>query len=334
MTDLLENSSNQPKGGGKAWVGILISGAAIILLIYFVDYQAFISALKQVNLLILIPVSGLFIGTILARSVAWRTILQEQATYRQTFLILNEGYLMNNVLPFRLGEFGRAYLMGRSAGISFWEVLSTIIVEHIFDLSILAGLLLSSVPYVLGADWAAQAAVATALFVGIGFVALFLAARFPKKILNIFDWVTAWTPKLSEFGRGKLESFLPGLAALREVKRFAKVFLWMLITWAFNLAWFSILLWAFFPEAPMIWALFSFGAVSLGVIAPSSPGYIGVFEAVIVGALFTFGVDESEALAFAISAHGIYYIITVGFGAYGFWSQGLSVGEVYRQFRK
>lgn len=311
--------------------GIVVSGAAIILVLNLIDIEAFKEAIQMADYRYLPPAVLLFLGTIVARSIAWRAILLERISLRKAFLTENEGYLLNNLLPFRLGEIGRAFLLSRTSPLSFWEVLSTIMVERIFDVGIMAGLLLSTVPFVIGADWALQAALVAGGFVIAGFVALFFMARNQDWVLRFFTRVTAPWPRLTEFGKAKLQSFLAGLATMQDISRFGKVLLWLLATWILNIAWYITLLWAFVPEAKLLWGLFAVGVLSLGVSAPSTPAYVGVYEAVQVGSLSLFGVDESTAFAYAIIAHSIYFIITVSLGAVGLARDGLKLGEVFAE---
>ena len=105
----------------------------------------------------------------------------------------------------------------------------------------------------------------------------------------------------------------------------------MLLTWAFNVGWYYVLLSSFFPEATWLWALFSIAVASIGVALPSSPAYIGVLEAALVGSLSLFGADEATALAYAVVAHILYIVLTGVFGIIGFWQEGQSFGDVYRQ---
>jgi uncharacterized membrane protein YbhN (UPF0104 family) len=107
----------------------------------------------------------------------------------------------------------------------------------------------------------------------------------------------------------------------------------MLLTWAFNIAWYFVLMRSFFPEATWVWAVFSIGVASVGVALPSSPAYIGVLEAALVGSLSLFGADEAVALAYALVAHILYLVITGVIGIVGFLQQGQSLGQVYNQLR-
>ena len=77
-------------------------------------------------------------------------------------MTLNEGYFFNNILPFRMGELARAFLMGRRSRLGMFYVLSTIVVERSYDLVIAASLLLLTLPLALKLEWARPIAIAIA----------------------------------------------------------------------------------------------------------------------------------------------------------------------------
>jgi hypothetical protein len=321
--------------GSSIWVrmlpGLVITAVAVLALIYLVDFDQMKQALALADYRVLPLVLLFFFGTLVSRSMAWRTVLMERARFRDCFLTLNQGYLLNNVLPFRLGELGRALLMGGRVSISFWQALSSIVVERVFDLGIAAGLLLATLPFVVGADWARSAAMVSLVIVVIGFAMLFVMARRPELFTRLVERITSPLPKLSHWLKDKLASFLEGLSALKNAPRFLTVAFWMLLTWFFNVAWYYILMRSFLPQATWLWAVFSIGVASVGVAIPSSPAYIGVFEGVIVGAMSLFGVDPAISLAYAVVGHVTYFVITGIIGIIGFWQQGESLGEVYNQ---
>jgi len=323
------------KRGTSIWVrmlpGLVITAVAVIALIYLVDLGQMQEALALADYRVLPFVVLVFFGTIMARAMAWRTVLMEQARFRDCFLALNQGYLLNNILPFRLGEFGRALLIGERVGMRFWRALSSIVVERVFDLGLAAGLLFATFPLVVGADWARSAAVITSAVVVIGFAVLFVMARRPELFTRLVERVTSPAPRLSHWLKDKLASFLEGLSALKSAGRFLQVAFWMLLTWFFNVAWYFLLMRSFLPEATWLWAFFSIAVASVGVAIPSSPAYIGVFEGVMVGALSLFGVDSAVSLAYAVVAHVLYFAITGIIGIIGFWQQGESLGAVYNQ---
>ena len=89
----------------------------------------------------------------------------------------------------------------------------------------------------------------------------------------------------------------------------------MVFSWGLAILAHYFILLAFIPEAELLWMVFSISVAMLGVAVPSSPGFIGVFEAVYVGALAVFDVPYENALAFALVDHVLYIAVTGIFGA-------------------
>lgn len=311
--------------------GLLVSVLAIFVLSRFID----LGELKRVFALadfrwlplVLIP----FFGTLLSRSKAWQTLLEEEVTLRDSFFALNQGYLLNNILPFRLGELGRALLLGERSGLSFWRVLSTVIVERVFDLAFAALIIVFALRFVIDVAWAQSASIVALILVALGFAILFSLARSPRFFINILKSLMGKWPKAQKWILAKLDSFLQGLASLRDIRRFSRVTFWLGLAWFFNLAWYYILLRAFFPVAQWLWAAMAVGAGSLGVAIPSSPAYIGVLEAAVVAALSLFGVDPAISLAYALVAHIIYFVVTGLLGAWAFSQSGRSLSKVFQR---
>ncbi len=316
--------------GWRMLPGLVVSALAIFILSRFIDINELRAAFTLVDFkwlpLVLLP----FMGTLMARSMASRTLLEEEVSFSDSFFAINQGYLLNNILPFRLGELGRAFLLGERSGLSFWRVLSTVIVERVFDLGFAAILIVIVLPNVLDVEWAKTASTVAIFFVAIGFALLFLLARTPGTFIKLLKRLTRSRLKIQEWILSKLSSFLEGLASLRDIKRFARVSFWMALAWFFNLSWYFLLMKAFFPNSIWLWAVMAVGAGSLGVAIPSSPAYIGVLEAAVVAALSLFGVDPPLALAYALVAHAVYFVVTGVLGAWGFAQQGLSLSKTYQ----
>ena len=278
-----------------------------------------------------VGVSFLWLGV---RGLVWRTLLQEQATFRQVFFTINEGYLLNNILPFRLGEVGRAFLLARKAGMSFWEVFSTILIERVLDLAFAAGLLMSTLAFVAEAPWARQAGAAAGGIVLIGLAALYFVASNRPWALMMVEKLGQRIPLVRRLAGDRLASFFSGLAALTDGGRFLRVILWMLLDWGIAIFQYYTLLLAFFPGAKFLWAAFALGVGALGIAAPSSPGAIGVLELSLVGALSLFRLDPSTALAFALAVHLLNYLITGLLGAYGLAQDGETLSGLYARVRR
>ena len=271
---------------------------------------------------------------LLVRSILWRTLLENKASYKQVFPTVNEGYLLNNILPFRLGEVARAFLLSEKARLSFWEVFSTIFIERALDVAFAAGLLLSTLPFVVGAGWAWQAASAAILIVILGLAFFYILARFRIQVLEGIEKLTMRWPFLNRFSRTQLPRFIAGLEVLTNTQGFLWAIFWMFLNWGIALLQYYLLLLAFFPQGKLLWAAFSLAVAALGIAAPSSPGALGVYELSHVAALSVFGLDPSTALAYALSAHLINYLITGIFGAIALARDGETISSLYDRARR
>ncbi len=311
--------------------GIIISVVSLGVVFYFIDLNRFFQALRQADYRFVALLFLMSVVWMMMRSVVWRTLLCEQATYSQVFLTLNEGYLLNNILPFRLGEVGRAFLLSKKANLGFLQVFSTILIERSLDVAFAAGLLLATLPFVVHSEFGWQAAMIAGGIVVLGLLALHFLARYQEWALNLFDGLTLRLPFLGRIlKRRQLKAFFSGLEVLTNARRFLKVVLLMALNWLIALIQFFFLLRAFFPASQMLWSAFTVSVMSLGIAAPSSPGAIGVMEIAIVGALSAFNLDPSTSLAAALTAHLSNYLVTGVIGAYALARDGLTLTGLYQ----
>jgi glycosyltransferase 2 family protein len=313
--------------------GIALSILSIGLVLYLVDLRQVGNAFGSLNIFFIILTILITLIWLVVRSMVWRTLLQEQATFGQVFFTLNEGYLMNNILPFRLGEVGRAFLLGRKTGLGFWQVASSIVIERALDLGLAAGLLLGVLPFVVGAAWAWQGALLAGSMVITAFALMYLAARRREATMQLVEKMSERWPIIMKVGGTAIPAFLSGLGVLTDGRRFLNVMAWMLLNWCLTIGQHFILLIAFFPSAQILWAMFSVGVVSLGIAAPAMPGAIGVWELSTVASLSLFNLDPSVALAYALTVHFSNYLVTGVLGAYAFARDGESLLGVFQRLR-
>jgi len=214
------------------------------------------------------------------------------------------------------------------------DVLSTIIIERIIDLAFAAGILVSAVPFVVGAAGAGRIAMVIGGVLILGLVTLYFLARNREKVLGLFERVTAPRPKLKKLGEGFLTPFFSGLAILTDGWLFLRVLLWMALDWAISIVQFYFLVLAFFPHATLLWSVFGLGTVAFGNAIPSLPGAVGTFEGAFGWALTVLSGDQSTALAAALVAHLFNYLSTGIIGTYALTSEGETLMGIYRQLRK
>jgi uncharacterized protein (TIRG00374 family) len=322
------------KSAGRWLPGVIISLIAIILIIKFVDFGRLVQALRTANYWLLLAFLGVSVAWLLVRGVVWRTLLRNKASYRDSFFTICEGYLLNNLLPFRLGELGRAFLLGRKAHLDFMEVLPTILIERAVDLAFSAVILLSAIPFVVGADSARNAAIILGVVVVLGLIGLYFLVRRREWALILYNRLAGGRPALQKLGERFVVPLFTGLGILTDSGLFVRFFLWMILDWAIGIAQYYLLLLAFFPQTQLTWVLFVLGVFAFGNAIPSLPGAVGTYEGAIVWSLSLVAGDQSTALAVAIVGHLANYLVTGALGIYGLSTEGQTLMGVYRQLRK
>lgn len=327
----------------KRWLpGALVSILLIAVILYFVDFRKMAEALRKANylmLLIALPLSFIWLAV---RAIVWRTLLRNRASYKDVFLTLGEGYLMNNFLPLRLGEVGKAFLLSRKYDPStrsgqrmqFMEIIPTIVIERTVDLAYSAAILLISLPFVVGAEGAKQIGVIIAVVVVIGLVALYLLARNRQWAVDMFHKLSRRWPALQKVGGDFVAMFFEGLTVLTDGWLFARFLFWMTINWGIAIASYYLIVRAFFPQAQMIWAFFGLSLAAFGNAVPSLPGAIGTFEGAFGGALTILTGDQSTALAAALAGRLYNYVSTTIVGVIGLASEGQTLSGIYQQLRE
>ena len=119
----------------KFIIGLVISSVFLYLAFRKVDYSELWSALKEANYWYIIPNIILVILSMWMRAYRWRFMIDpiKKVGLSRLFSSVMIGFMANNVLPARLGEFVRAYSLGTKENISRSATFATIVIERIFD---------------------------------------------------------------------------------------------------------------------------------------------------------------------------------------------------------
>lgn len=259
--------------------------------------------------------------TYFLRGVRWRILLSAERDVGTitAFCAVVVGYLGNYVLPARAGEVIRSVLIARKASLSTSYVLATAITERIMDtvtlvlISVVALTFISNMPVWLVTSAKVMAAVACC-----GLVFVFVAPRF-EAFLRACLRRLPLPDTLSVRLEALLSQFLLGMRALHSPVR-ALSFLglsfpiWLgdgLVTVSMAAA---LRLSLSVPQGLLLLA-----ALGLASAAPSTPGYVGVFQFVAVTVLVPFGFTHSHALAYIISYQAVIYVVVLVWGPIGLW---------------
>ncbi len=266
------------------------------------------------------------------RSWRWQLELSplEHVPLGRIWVVTSVAYMAINLLPARLGEFVRPWLMSRRSSVTFSNVVGNLVVEKTMDslvivFYILLGLLTTSdLP-----DWVRRGAVVPAVAAAVLVVLVILLWT---KGEPFFDrWVIRYLPE--RFGAGLkkfVRALLDGMQILPNPRLVTMVFLVSLALWFLPIlsSWVTILAFSF--DVPFNAALIVFIFIGFGTALPQAPGMIGTYQYACVLALGLFGVEQAEALAYGIVLNGIQLITLVLQGLVALPFAGVTVADFRR----
>ncbi|MHB1355156.1 MAG: lysylphosphatidylglycerol synthase transmembrane domain-containing protein [Anaerolineae bacterium] len=317
-------------------LGIGVSVLCLWLVVRGIDWSKLWSVYSTANYWFLLPAALIIIGCSYARARRWKILIgtSEPISITRLFHIVNIGYLFNNLLPAKVGELVRAYLVGRVVEGGFAKALSTLIVERLLDVLCVVILLVILIPFVTLPAWAARAGLIFGTVAILGVAVLVVLAHFGERGLS---WVWRYIGRLPLVGkprvRGWLANLIAGLKPLTQLRLLPGIALWSFALWFGYALMNYILLAAFRMTDTVSFAVSSFAlcATGFGMIVPSSPGAMGVFEGAVVLAFGLYGVDASQAFAYAFGLHMFTNLGLILLGLVGLRAESLSFGQISRQ---
>ena len=261
------------------------------------------------------------------RLVRWRLLLRQESgqayPFRPLWHAIAVGFMANNLLPLRAGELIRSYTASRLAGARFTTVLSSVAVERIFDAIAIVALLTIALlspdlpPSVtVGGMSVAHLARVAGVVAAVGLLVAIAIVAAPLTAERVVRQLVR-SSRLADRIVNLVEGIRQGLQVLRTPARLAGVIFWSLALWLVNALGFYVGFAAFHIPVSYMGALLMQGLLILGISIPSTPGFFGPFEAVIVAVLALYGVPNDVAFSYAIAFHVTSFIpITL----LGFWS--------------
>lgn len=310
-------------------VGTGISIGAIALLTQLVDVRRSLEILLQADLLPLLLALGVIAAQLVVRSARWASLLHPdhsgRPAIRRIVPVLLIGYLGNVLLPARLGEVVRAYLISRRETIALSVALGTVFLERVMDLASLAALAFVAALLAGAAAWIVTGTGVMAA-IGLAVMAVLVVVR-PSRIVEYATrHLGAGSRRLAAIARA-LTSFGEGAGAQSRstiTQALAlSVLCWLLDATTFWLVGRSLDVDLTWPAALIIAAV-----TVLGTAIPSAPGYIGTFELAAVATAQAMGVAAEASLALAVLTHIITTIPLALGGAVSLSRMSLSWGKL------
>ncbi|MGD0232195.1 MAG: lysylphosphatidylglycerol synthase transmembrane domain-containing protein [Syntrophorhabdales bacterium] len=287
--------------------GFTVSIVLLYLSMRGIEFRKIWSILRQINPF-LVPLPLVFIACAICLSAfRWSKVAGSSVRFRDTFTALLIGMFVNNVLPARLGEVARGYVLSHKTKLSFTYSFSTVLLDRFFDLT---GLLLMTLLFFPRASLPPR--VSQGIYVVIGVVVfcvlmIILMSRqgFANHLAKGFTAVER--SFLSRFARRIIEV----QENLSRIGSPLTIVFFVIISFCI---WFSMsmALWvvtvALGVPVNIRYVPFVCALLNVGISVPSSPGYVGLYQFLLVYLLSIFGVPKYEGFTISVLYHASWYI--------------------------
>ena len=322
----------------KAVLGILVSAALLYYAFRGVHFREVAAHVREADPWLLIAAGIAATVVFPLRALRWRPLLHPinpDSRFEPRFAATCIGFMANNLLPARVGEFARAYTLSRLEPVRMSASFGSLVVERMFDgITVLSLLLISlawpTFPEFSGTDFSG-AATTLAIALAAAFGILLVMVHAPAGSVRFFQR-TLGRLLPSAFRRpivDALAAFLEGVAAIRDWRLVLATAAWSLVVWGAGAVGFWIGFKAFGLDVPFLGAVFLQSVIALAVSLPSAPGFFGLFEAgARIGLVEVWGVESARAVAFALGFHIAGFIPITLLGLFYLWRVGITWRDV------
>ena len=268
-------------------------------------------ALRTSDYLWLIPALVAFGLGNLARALRWRSMFAP-GRRPPAGVVLNAmmvGYLYNNILPARAGEAARVLVLTQRSSSPPVEIVGTVVLERLYDVIAILVIFFVAEPWLPNVSWFGAAALAAIVLAGLIAAAATVLAVYGDRPLRL---LLRPLRRLSLFSGARLERTVDelthGLSGLRHRAVALEAFLWTVAAWMFSALCAYIVTLSFHLHLPFACGVLVGVAVGLGMILPSPPAAVGVFEGAALIALRAYGIPHSSALPYALVLHAVNFV--------------------------
>jgi uncharacterized protein (TIRG00374 family) len=313
-------------------LSLVVAGGFLYLAFRNVPLADLVAALERFDLRWLVPACLISLVLMTMRAWRWQLELQplEHVPLGTLWIVSSVAYTAINLLPVRLGEVVRPWLLSRRARVSISNVVGNLVIEKTMDsiaivFYILAGLLATrDLPV-----WVRRGAVFPAVAAGV--LAVIVVTLYWKGEPFVDRWLGRLLPERAAAAVTRVtRAIVDGMRILPDPRLLASVLVVTLVLWFLPILSSYVIICAFGFAVPFSAALIVFIFIGFGTALPNAPGMIGTYQYACVLALGLFGVPQAEALAYGLVLNAIQLLTIVAQGAVAWPLAGVTVDDFRR----
>lgn len=315
-------------------LGLIVGLGAATFVLERIDLAEFTAVLAAADYRFLLPSVIAFLLGLATRAQRWRVLLSNQLPLRRAFHIMNIAYLVNGILPLRIGEIGRVLLTSRAnRNIPAMRTGSTIVVERLLDvLAVVVLLMITMVVAPVPVETQNAGVIGALVSVG-GFVFLIVLGHRRTLVLEVIGSLQDHFAILRRISLQRhVGAFLAGLSPILDPGSLFSAIFWTALSWAFSVLTNYALMLAFFDIGDWMPIMLSIAFAAFAIALPVVPGNIGTYELSIISAFAVLGYDQvDKTAAFAVTVHALNVVVNTLTGLAGLLHEGISLGSLRNQ---
>jgi len=294
------------------WLGAAISALFLIIALRNLRLSEVWEAVRTAQYIWIVPGVAVYFFGVWVRTWRWDYLLRpvKQIPVRRLFPVVVIGYMGNNIFPVRAGEVIRAYLLRQREGVSVSTSLATILVERVFDGLVMLMFVFIGLPFTPMPGWLQSMVIAASLLF-FGALAVFIVLAIKVEWAEaVYGWVIdrVVPSRFRAPVRGFADRFMAGLYSLRSGRAVLMIFATSVVIWLAETVKYWFVMHAFDFSVPFWVLMLMNGIVNLATSIPSSPGYVGTFDAPGIEILTVFGVDRALAASYTLVLHAALWL--------------------------
>lgn len=255
----------------------------------------------------IVPALAIYFVGVWLRALRWHFLMSPFANVPSSrlFSTVLIGFAVNNVLPLRLGELVRTWVLRRSHGVPIASSLATILIERLLDMFVLCGLLTVVLALAPIQGWVLALAATGAMVFTVGAVGLLIVSVTPRSLLErIFGFGVGAASRLHPKVGMLAASMVDGLRVLEDASAMARIVALSVICWIAELGLYVLLAQALDVNAGWLGLAAGMVVANLVTVLPSAPGYVGTFDVALKEVLTgSFGVEDAKSVAYTTVTH-------------------------------
>ena len=318
-------------------MGIIFSVVFIYLSFKGADYNNILEGLKNLRLFYLLPASILLFSQLPIRSIRLGLLLNptEKLNQRLLFPISCIGYMAITILPIRIGELVRPFLIKTKSNVPFSSAFAAIVVDKFFDLFSLLCILFCIILTSSFPPWIIRGGLGLLFTFVIFFLFMLILYFRTDQCLRL---VRPLFKKISEKNRSRIEDLVYNFVKGFKIISNPRMILYVLFLSLLNLLLCGLSVFSLFSlynfDLSYTNALLVFIITIIGINLPTAPGFMGNFQFSCIMALNIFNISKDEALSFSM----IYYFLVIGIlilsGLFSLPFLKLSIKDIIQQIKK